>query len=161
MLPNINNLFVLWCYLDIKLLSMIGLNTICDCNLRQKLMTIYSFLYCKWLIVIQMLGQVEMITTLRKYLNKRLVNISYGLEEVFKKVVSLEPWRWSHLSQQHEGPLVEIKITFFHKYRLKFKRNYKFNCCNLHFKTITWKSISEENYYMYLHMIILTIMCQI
>jgi hypothetical protein len=54
-------------------------------------MTIYSFLYCKWLIVIQMLGQVEMITTLRKYLNKRLVNISYGLEEVFKKVVSLEP----------------------------------------------------------------------
>jgi hypothetical protein len=63
---------------------MIGLNIICDCNLRQeKLMTIYSFLYCKWLIVIQMIGQVEMTTTLRKYLNKRLVNVSYGLEEVF------------------------------------------------------------------------------
>jgi hypothetical protein len=35
-----------------------------------------------------MITQVEMTTTLGKYLNKRLVNVSYGLEEVFKKVVS-------------------------------------------------------------------------
>lgn len=64
-----------------------------------------------------------------------------ALKRFFKKLYLLEPLRWSHLSQQHKGPLVEIKITFFHKYRLKFKRNYKLNCCNLHFKTITWKSI--------------------
>jgi hypothetical protein len=64
-----------------------------------------------------------------------------ALKRFLKKLYLLEPWRWSHLSQQHKGPLVEIKITNFHKYRLKFKRNYKFNSSNLHFKIITWKSI--------------------
>lgn len=73
--------------------------------------------------MIQMISQVEMTTTLRKYLNKRLVNVSYGLEEVFKKVVSFRALKMVHLSQQHKGPLVEIKITFFHKYRLKFTIN--------------------------------------